>query len=63
MGALAGAPHPGDDAQCAQFFKVTRGRRFRHSKKLPVVQIANATAGFQMGDGVLLPPIKFQSGQ
>ena len=63
MGALAGAPDLGEDAKRAQFFKVTRGRRFQHSKKLPVVQIANATTDFQVGEGVLLPPIKYQSGQ
>ena len=63
MGALAGAPNLGEDTKLAQFFKITRGRRFRHSKKLAVVQIANATTDFQVGDDVLLPLIKFQPGQ
>lgn len=63
MGALAGAPDLGEDSEGTQLFKITRGRRFRHNKKPAVFQIANATADLQMGDGVLLPLIQFQSGQ
>ena len=37
---ICGASYLGEDAKCAQFFKISRGSRFRHNKKPPEQRVA-----------------------